>query len=476
MKTILTLTLTAALTAGTFQANAQEDALAQMRARRAAEQQQLGGGQTAEAAPFATQPTDAAAYPTTAPADSANDPAAALRARRAAENSGGQPAGNPAFTTAPAATTTVATPVETPQVFDYTPSTTASLSTNGIVFNFRNAALSDVLTYMSDAAGYTILLNAPVNSRVTVISTHPMTKEKAVDVLNSVLNQSGLAAIVGDNDTLTIMSKNEAIHADIPINQGNKYTDLSKSAEIITQIIPIRFVDAQQLVVDISPFISSQAIIVANQAGNSVIITDTKANIRHLMQIIASIDSSAEMQTAVKVFALKHANPNDVVAMLSGVFPSTTGGAQTISFGGFGGGRGGGGGGGRGGGGNTSAQRVQKAQQVSAVADGRTQSVVVTCANEMMDQIGKMIAEVDIASDRDPEVQVVTLKNADPYAAAAALQAMFSGTTTQQRNQNTTSPLTTRSTTQFSTTGSGTTTTGGGGGATTGGGRGGAGQ
>jgi type II secretory pathway component GspD/PulD (secretin) len=478
MKTIIKLTLAATLVAGTFQAAAQDDALARLRAQRAQEQQQLGG-QPADTTPAAAPAPDATAAPAATPVDGApaqDDPAARLRAQRMQELSGGglggQPAGNPSYTTAPVTPAPdIQTPVETPSQFvDYTPSTSTSLSTtNGITFNFRNAALSDVLTYMSDAAGFTILLNAPINSRVTVISTHPMTKDKAVDVLNSVLNQNGLAAI-RDDTTLTIMNKNDAIHLDIPVKQGNNWTNIPKNAEIVTQIIPIRFVDAQQLVVDISPFVSPQAIIVANQAGNSVIITDTQSNIRHLTEIISSIDDSAEMETAVQVFPLKYANPNDVVAMLSGVFPSTTGGAQTINIAGGRGGRGGGGGGGgRGGaGGNTSQARVQKAQSVLAVADGRTQSVVVTCAQDMMPQIRDMIASVDISSARDQDVAVIPMKNADPYEAAQVLQAMFGGT--QQRNSSTTtSLLNQRSQTTLSTSGSSTT------GSTTGGTRGGTG-
>src|SRR5471032_2325975 len=208
------------------------------------------------------------------------------------------------------------------------------------------------------------------------------------------------------------MTKADAIHSMIPVNVGNDPKTIPKNDEVVTQIIPIRFVDAQQLVVDWSAFVSPNATIVANQAGNSIIITDTQANIHHLTEIIQSIDSSAEMETEIHVFNLKYANPNDVVAMLSGVFPSSTGGAQnTINVGGgrggglaalFGGGGGGGGGrGGRGGGGNTSQARVQKAQQVLAVADGRTQSVVVTAAKDMWRQIADWIAKVDVDSGRD---------------------------------------------------------------------------
>jgi general secretion pathway protein D len=356
--------------------------------------------------------------------------------------------------------------------------TSTDLSTNGITFNFRNAPLNDVLTYMSDAAGFIIVLDTQVRGNVSIISTHPMTKDEAVDVLNSVLNQNGYAAI-RDDRTLTIMSKADAIHLDIPVKVSNDPKSIPKNDEIVTQIIPIRFVDAQQLVVDLSSFVSPQAIIVANQAGNSIVITDTQSNIRHLTEIIQSIDSSAEMETEIHVFNLKYANPNDVVAMLTSVFPSSTGGAQnTINVGGRGGGgnpfaalfgRGGGGGGGGNAAGGGSAQRVQKAQQVLAVADGRTQSVVVTAAKDMMPQIGDMIAEVDVESTRDTDVYTLPMHNADPYEAASVLQGLFQGTSTSRSGSSSTTtgtdPLTTRQTqmnssSSSSSSGFGTTTGG----------------
>ena len=77
---------------------------------------------------------------------------------------------------------------------------------------------------------------------------------------------------------------------------------LASDAEMVTQIIPIRFVDAAQLVSDLSVFVSQQATIMANTAGNSIIITDTQANILHLMKIIKAVDDSAEMETIVKTF------------------------------------------------------------------------------------------------------------------------------------------------------------------------------
>ncbi len=122
-----------------------------------------------------------------------------------------------------------------------------------------------------------------------------------MDLLNSVLNKNGYAAI-RDGRTLTILDKNDAKTRDIPVKSGNKPGDIPKNDEIVTQIIPIRFVEARQLVSDLSSFVSPQATVVANEAGNSIVITDTQSNIRHIAEIIKAVDDSAEAETEIRVF------------------------------------------------------------------------------------------------------------------------------------------------------------------------------
>jgi general secretion pathway protein D len=331
--------------------------------------------------------------------------------------------------------------------------------------NFQNVPLQMVLNYLSDAAGFVIIMNTPVQGNVSVISGHPMTRSEAVDLLNTVLNQNGYAAIRGgsDNQTLTIVSKNDAKARNIPVKVGYDPSAIPDNDEMVTQIIPIRYVDASQLVSDLSSFVSPDATIVANQAGNSIVITDTSGNIKHYAEIIEAIDSSAAGETDIKVFPLKYANPNDVATELGNVFPSSTsgtGGQLPIRFGGGRGGFGGGGFGGFGGGGfggggfggfgggggaggatggaSSATQRAQKQSQVQAVADSRTQSVIVMASKDLMPEIEGMINQLDVPSTRDQNVYTYDLKNGDPNQVLSVLQSMFPQNS-NSRNSNTTS-------------------------------------
>ena len=316
---------------------------------------------------------------------------------------------------------------------------------NDLNMTFNNASLDLVLNYLSDAAGFIVVQQTPVRGYVTIKGNH-VTKEQAVDLLNSQLNYNNYAAIKEGN-VLTIVNKNDAKTSHIPVLIGNNPTNIPNTDEIATWIIPIRFVEARQLVSDLSLFVSPQATVIANEAANSIVITDTQANIRHLVQIIQAVDSSAESETEIRVFRLAHASPVDVANELTSMFPSSSGsGSQSpFTFGGAVGGRGGrggrGGGGGGGGafgggganpfaalfgGGNATQQRIQKATQVTAVADSRIQAVIVTAPKDLMAEIAGIMDEIDVASERDQKSYVVELKNADAQQVAAVLQSTFS--------------------------------------------------
>jgi general secretion pathway protein D len=309
--------------------------------------------------------------------------------------------------------------------------------TNDLRLNFRGAPLDSVLDYLSDAAGFIIVLDTTVSGHVDLWSDRPVTRDEAVDLLNSVLNKNGYAAI-RDGRKLTIMSKNDAKTRNIPVKTSNDPNAIPDNDEIATYIIPIRFVEARQLASDLASFVSPQATIIANEAGNSIVVTDTQSNIRHLVEIIEAVDNSAEAETEIRVFRLQYANPTDVATELGNVFPSSSSGNNTQAPIRFGGGGGGPGGffarlaaANAGAGNNSSDDRLKKATQVTAVADARIQSVIVTAPKDLMEQIAGMMHDLDVPSQRDQKVYVYHLDHGDPNQVVQVLQNAFGNSNTR---------------------------------------------
>jgi len=162
-------------------------------------------------------------------------------------------------------------------------------------------------------------------------------------------------------------------------------------------------------------------------------------------EIIQAIDQGAQDVTEVEVFHLLYADPSEMATLLTSVFPddSKSGSQSPVQFGGGRGGfRGLFGGGGPGGGGNNSSggndqsQRIKKRARVIAVADARTQSVIVSAASGLMAQITNMIVRLDANPAKKQKVYTFSLENADAQQVESVLQEMFESTTSRNNNRN----------------------------------------
>lgn len=343
--------------------------------------------------------------------------------------------------------------------------------------NFRGAPLDMVLSYLSEAAGFIINLEATPRGRVDVWSSTPVSRDEAIDLLNSVLRKNGYAAI-RNGRTLTIVNKDEAKIHDIPVKLGSDPDNIPRNDETVTQIIPVRFVEVAQLLKDLQPLVSVQTTMTANEAGNSIIITDTQANIHRVAEIIKAIDTGAEDGTEVRVFRLQYADPTEMSDLLVNLFPddSRSGGSSSApQFGGFGGGMrrffgGGQGGMGQNSGGGSQNTRIKKRAKVVAVPDPRTSSVVVSAAKDLISQIEGVVNELDSNPAHKQNVKVIQLQNADAQEVQQVLGEIFqkSGTSNNRsgnrsgNSQNST--LQNRSTTQQNSTGNNSGRSGSGGG------------
>jgi type II secretory pathway component GspD/PulD (secretin) len=367
---------------------------------------------------------------------------------------------------------------------------------NGLTMIFRNAPLSQVFTYLMDVAGFVVDEQTRVSGTITVQGKE-MTRDEVVAVLSSALNRNGYG-IIREGRTLKIINQSDAPQSATPVRIGNIATNIPKNAEIVTQVIPVNFVEARQLTTDLSPMIGPHATIIANEAGNEIIVTDTQENIRHLVEIIQAIDSSAETGTEIRVFQLIYHDPQEVSDILNSLFSNqnNSGSQSPLTFNARGGGRGGGGrggggfgggafGGGRGGGafggpggflaaltganagGNNQADRIKKRDQVVVTPDERTGQVVVMASRDLIVQIADMIKELDIPSDKLTKVTTVAINFGDAQQIQQVLQNMFPNNNARNNNANVNSILTQRQTQQQNSstaTGMGTIGTGGRGG------------
>ena len=298
-----------------------------------------------------------------------------------------------------------------------------------ILLNFKDASVRAVLEYLSEAAGLVVVEEAIVDGRITVMSRQPISVDEAVSLLNTILKVKGFAAI-RNGRTLRIVALADAKKSALPVRTGIDPSQIEPSDELVTHVIPIQSADAVQLKRDLATLIPTYADLSANQATNSLILTDTQTNVRRFVEIVHALDARMAGASEVKVFQLKYANAANAARLINDLFKqeqsSQSGGAsgfRSFMFGGPGG-PGGGRDGGRGDS-SSSSSASSRQPKVTASSDERTNTLVVSGPPDLLKVIEGVVKELDSNPTEEQAVFIYPLKNAKAINVEAVLNNLF---------------------------------------------------
>jgi general secretion pathway protein D len=319
-----------------------------------------------------------------------------------------------------------------------TPAPPAEVTVDGrFTMEFRGARLGQVLDYLSKQAGYVIANPVELAQPITLVALTPLTPVEAVDALNSVLIGLGHAAIVRGH-TLHIVPLPSARQQNLPVEVGADPKRIPETDRMVTQIIPVSFATAKDLAENLTPLLNTTtATLAANESSNTLILTDTQANIRRIAAIVQAIDSSVSGEQQVRVFNLSYADATTVAQVITDLYTSKTsasrnnqnqGGAFAQMFGG-----------------RNSQQQSQPAQtasgsasakagEVSAAADSGTNSVVVRASAPTMTVLAEVVAKLDVDTSTRDGVLVYRVRNSKAASLAESLTSLFSSASSSGSN------------------------------------------
>ena len=292
-----------------------------------------------------------------------------------------------------------------------------------LAMNFDNAPLDAVLAYLSGAAGLIVVKEVEVTGRVSVLSRQSVTVEEAVDLLNTLLHRGGYAA-VRTGRLLRIVSLADAKKRNIPVRSGADPEAIKVSDEIITQIVPIRYADALKLQEDLRPLLPEYAQLTANASSNALILTDTSAGVRRIVEIVRELDRHMAATVSVRVFTLEFAEAATTARLINEVFDVEKAQQQDSSgssrfremF--FRGGR-------PGGESESSASTGGPTHKVIAAGDDRTNTVVVSGPPDVLEVVAQVVEQIDSDPAEEQSVFIYPLRNADAASVAETLTQLF---------------------------------------------------
>ena len=187
-----------------------------------------------------------------------------------------------------------------------------------MVLNFDNADIEVVIHAVSEIVGFNYVLAPDVRGKVTVQTSARIPQEQVFNVLLAILEVHGFTAV--KSDTLYKIIKLEgARERPVPTVVGAAPDPGRVGDEIITQIVPIRFASVAELSGLLRPLMSARGSLIPHRETNLLIITDSAANIRRLLDIVKLVDVEVALEE-LQIIPVKHTDAQELAQILNQIF------------------------------------------------------------------------------------------------------------------------------------------------------------
>lgn len=250
-----------------------------------------------------------------------------------------------------------------------------------LTLNFNDADVVEVIRYVGAQTGKTIVIDPRVKGQVQVFTNGEVTRDEAYSLLLSILDIHGFTAYES-NGVVRVVPNKDVRSSPIPVTKAS-----SKAGdEYVTEVIALRNVSAAKVLPVLRPLVAQHAHMAAYDPSNSIVISDTAANIARVKQVIAQIDGAAVDHT--EIIQLQHAPVADAVQMLEQLVGSEGG---------------------------------KDAGNLKMVADARTNSLLVSGDELQRSRIRGLIERLDRPQAQTGNVRVLYLDYADATEVAQVL-------------------------------------------------------
>ena len=299
--------------------------------------------------------------------------------------------------------------------------TTAGQSTAGnkIQLNFRDVEILNVINLMSELTGKNFLVDGNVRGKVTLIAPEPVTIDEAYQVFLSILDIQGFT-VVPQGPVIKVIPSADIKDSPIPTTTDDEGAlPPTVSDAFVTQLIPLKFADVNQIRGLVSPLVSKDSSLLSYAPTNTLIVTETASNIARLKTIIKALDVKATTKI-FRVIPLQHADAGELADSLQqallGLAETNTGDeAQQPTEQG-----------------ERRRRRRQRASQSTPraedgptiLADSRTNSLIMIATPSNMDVASDIITELDIPTPSGRgKIHVYYLSHANAEELAQVLTA-----------------------------------------------------
>ncbi|MFC1867520.1 type II secretion system secretin GspD [Thermodesulfobacteriota bacterium] len=200
-----------------------------------------------------------------------------------------------------------------------------------VTIDFDNVDIALFIKFISELTSKNFVIDTAVKGKVSIISPRKITIDEAYRVFESVLEVHGFTTVPAGS-IIKIVPAIQARSKDIETRLQREA--ISPEDKVVTQLIPLKYADPDELKKVFGPFISKNSVMVSYRPTGMLIVSDVLSNIGRLLKIVDVIDVEGTGEE-ISIIPLEHATATVMAKSLNTVFKKTVSsakkGAQSVS-------------------------------------------------------------------------------------------------------------------------------------------------
>ncbi len=262
---------------------------------------------------------------------------------------------------------------------------------NEIKLNLQDVDIRVLINTVAEVSGKNFIVDPRVKGKVSVISGKSVSPQELYDYFLAILEVHNFAT-VGSGNVIKVLPSN--VIKQKPTTTLFKPTT-QENDEQVTQIIQLQHASVQDLVAIIRPLIPPTSHFAPHTPSNSVILTDTAANIQRVLKIIRRIDIP-DKRSNTHVVYLEKTKASDMANTLTQLVASSA-----------------------------DPKDAAAGAKLSIQAFDAINALVISATDEQFARVKALVDELDVERELDGDVNVIPLK----YAKAEDLVSILNDVT-----------------------------------------------
>ncbi len=224
----------------------------------------------------------------------------------------------PAVRSAQAAPTPVDVPAPAPQAPAPTSATrSAGDPTKLMQLNFKDSPIDIVLETVAQLEGRTIIRSPQVNATINLKSNTRLTQPEALEAIEAILSMNNITLVPMGDKFLRAVPTAQARQEGMLINLGLPESGFRETDRLISQVFTLKYIELAEIQPIVQSLLHGYGKIQPLERANSLMVTDTEANLARITELLDFLDQPVEAQIETRIYEVRYAKASEISSKLN---------------------------------------------------------------------------------------------------------------------------------------------------------------